>query len=354
MNNLMFFGEPVKIARYDVLKYPIFDKLTKQQRGYFWTEEEVDISKDTKDFRSLTESEQHIFTSNLKRQILLDTVQGVQPSLAFLPICSQPELETWIQTWTFFETIHSRSYTHIIRNIYSNPSELFDGIMDIKEIVDCASDITRYYDNLIRCNYRRAVSGYDSTFTLYDHKKALWLALMSVNVLEGIRFYVSFCASWAIAEQKKMMEGNAKIIKFICRDENIHLASTQHMLKLLVKSDPDFLRISEETSKECVEMYESAVAQEKGWADYLFMHGSMVGLNAEILKQYVEWVAHKRMVSVGLPSSYKAHANPLPWTQKWIGGADVQVAPQQTTISSYVVGAVKQDVSRETFAGFSL
>jgi ribonucleoside-diphosphate reductase beta chain len=346
-----FFDDAPTVARYDKQKYNWIEKLTDKQLGFFWRPEEVDIYKDAKDFKDLTPHEQHIFTSNLKRQILLDSVQGRAPVAAFGPIVSLPELETWITTWTFSETIHSRSYTHIIRNIYPNPSLVFDQITDIEEIVDCAKDISKYYDDLIQWNYITEV-GLKNTVD-YKHKKALWLALMSVNILEGVRFYVSFACSWAFAEVKKM-EGNAKIIKFIARDENLHLAGTQQLLKALVKEDEDFAKISEETKEEAIKLFVDAVNQEKQWASYLFKDGSMVGLNEVLLSEYIEWIANKRMTAVGLPSPYKGGSNPLPWTQKWISGAEVQVAPQETEITSYVVGGVKKDVSADTFKGFSL
>ena len=344
-----FFDDAPTIARYDRQKYGWLDKLTDRQLGFFWRPEEVDIYKDAKDFKALTPHEQHIFTSNLKRQILLDSVQGRAPTIAFGPISSLPELETWVTTWAFSETIHSRSYTHIIRNIYPNPSKVFDEIMDIAEIVDCADDISKYYDELIE--YNHAVER--NVFGSYQHKKSLWLALMSVNILEGVRFYVSFACSWAFAEVKKM-EGNAKIIKFIARDENLHLAGTQQLLKALPKEDEDFARIAEETRDECIQLFVDAVNQEKAWASYLFRDGSMVGLNEAVLSEYIEWIANKRMSAVGLPSPYKNGSNPLPWTQKWISGAEVQVAPQETEITSYVVGGVKKDVNGDTFKGFSL
>ena len=340
----------VTLQRYDTMKYRQFEKLTEKQLSFFWLPHEVDILRDAKDFKDLTDHEQHIFTSNLKRQILLDSVQGRAPTLAFGPICSLPELETWINTWTFFETIHSRSYTHIIRNIYPNPSKVFDDMMDIKEIVDCAKDISKYYDELIENNSHR-----ESTLLVnsYQHKKSLYMALMSVNILEGIRFYVSFACSWAFAEVKKM-EGNAKIIKFIARDENIHLAGTQTLLKLLPKDDPEYAEIAKVCEQECVKLFEDAVAQEEAWAEYLFKDGSMIGLNKQLLCDYVEWIANKRMTAIGLPTKYKGGSNPLPWTQKWISGADVQVAPQETEITSYIVGGVKQDVDGDSFKGFSL
>jgi ribonucleoside-diphosphate reductase beta chain len=349
------------IQRYDVLKYRQFDKLTDKQLGFFWRPEEVDVLRDAKDFKELTEHEQHIFTSNLKRQILLDSVQGRSPNLAFLPIATIPELETWIQTWAFNETIHSRSYTHIIRNVYSNPSDVFDELTEIDEIVDCAVDISKYYDDLIEAVawYKllglgvHRVNGENVVVNMYELKKKLWLCLNSVNALEGIRFYVSFACSWAFAELKKM-EGNAKIIKLIARDENVHLGSTQTLLKLLPQDDPDYIRIKEETRAECEAMFLSAAKQEKDWAHYLFKDGSMIGLNEQLLAQYVDWLTCKRMTAVGLDCGIKPGSNPLPWTAKWIAGAEVQVAPQETEISSYVIGGTKQDVDGNTFKGFSL
>jgi len=349
------------IQRYDVLKYRQFDKLTDKQLGFFWRPEEVDVLRDSKDFKELTEHEQHIFTSNLKRQILLDSVQGRSPNLAFLPVATIPELETWIQTWSFNETIHSRSYTHIIRNVYSDPSVVFDELTEIPEILDCAVDISKYYDDLIDyVGYYKllgygvhTVNGNTVTIDRYELKKKLWLCLNNVNALEGIRFYVSFACSWAFAELKKM-EGNAKIIKLIARDENVHLGSTQTLLKLLPQDDPDYIRIKEETRAECELMFLAAAAQEKAWAHYLFKDGSMIGLNEQLLAQYVDWLTCKRMTAVGLDCGIKPGSNPLPWTAKWIAGAEVQVAPQETEISSYVIGGTKQDVDSNTFKGFSL
>jgi ribonucleoside-diphosphate reductase beta chain len=347
----MFLDGNVDLQRFDVLKYKQFDKLTDKQLGFFWRPEEVDILRDAKDFKDLTDFEQHIFTSNLKRQILLDSVQGRSPNLAFLPIVSVPELETWIETWAFSETIHSRSYTHIIRNVYANPSKIFDEMLDIKEIVDCAGSITEKYDRLIEMNQARE-RGLQS-YNEYEHKKAIWLCLMSVNILEGVRFYVSFACSWAFAELKKM-EGNAKIIKLIARDENVHLASTQQMLKLLPQEDKDFAKIEKETYEQCTQMFVDAVEQEKKWADYLFKDGSIIGLNADLLKQYVEFIAGKRMNAVRQEKLYNTGTNPLPWTQSWIAGGSVQVAPQETEISSYVIGGTKQDIDTDTLKGFSL
>jgi len=362
-NNLAFLDPSggVTIQRYDTMKYPSFDKFTDKQLGFFWRPEEVDTYRDGKDFKQLTDHEQHIFTSNLKRQILLDSVQGRGPVESFGSIVSLPELENWIITWTFSETIHSRSYTHIIRNVYNDPSVIFDQLMDIPEIIECAGDISKYYDDLIEgASYYNllgegvhTVNGKKVVVDLYELKKKLWLALMSVNILEGVRFYVSFACSWAFAELKKM-EGNAKIIKFIARDENLHLGSTQLLLKTLKKDDPVFEQIARETEEECIKMFTDAVDQEKAWADYLFKDGSMLGLNKELLSQYIEHIAMKRMSNAGLPKIYNQASNPLPWTKKWIAGGDVQVAPQETEITSYINGGTKQDVTQDTFKGFSL
>ena len=358
----MFFGESVDLARYDVVRYSQFEKITDKQLGFFWRPEEIDVSKDRKDFHDLNSYEQHIFTSNLKRQILLDSVQGRSPNLAFLPIASVPELEVMVETWAFFETIHSRSYTHIIRNVYANPSKVFDEIKDIKEILDCAHDISIYYDDLI--NYskyydllgigKHTINGKEIVIDMYELKKKLFLCLISVYILEGIRFYVSFACSWAFAELKKM-EGNAKIIKFIARDENVHLAASTAIIKNLIKDDPDFAKIRQETEKEITEMFSSAIDQEKEWAKYLFKDGSMIGLNERLLGDYVEWIGCRRMRALSYHCPYTvSQTNPLPWTEKWISGGNVQVAPQETEITSYITGGVKQDVSAETMKGLSL
>lgn len=349
------------IQRYETVKYPQFEKLTTKQNGFFWQPQEIDIMRDAKDFKELSDNERHIFTSNLKRQILLDSVQGRSPNLAFLPLATIPELETWIQTWSYNETIHSRSYTHIIRNIYTDPSVIFDDLLNIEPVVNCARDISKYYDSLITATKwyellgdgTHTVNGSTVEVSLYELKKKLWLALNSVNALEGIRFYVSFACSWAFAEMKKM-EGNAKIIKLICRDENVHLGSTQTLIKILPNDDADFAKIRSETLQECEAMFLSAANQEKDWADYLFSDGSMIGLNKQLLSEYVDWLTAKRMTAIGLTSGIKSGTNPLPWTAKWIAGSDVQVAPQQSEIVSYTSGGTIQDVSDSTFKGFTL
>lgn len=351
MKTKAFFDDPVTISRFDKQKYPFIEKLIERQLGFFWIPDEVDCYRDAKDFKALTEHEQHIFTSNLKRQILLDSVQGRSPNIAFLPIVSLPELETWIATWAFSETIHSRSYTHIIRNVYPDPSKIFDELLDIQEIVDCAKDISEQYDTLINLTMKEQMK--PGSVDPIELKTALWLCLMSVNILEGVRFYVSFACSWAFAELKKM-EGNAKIIKFICRDENLHLAGTQQLLKVLPSDDKDFVKIKKSTEDTCIKMFLDAANQEKKWAEYLFKDGSMIGLNQNLLSDYVEWITNKRLAAVGLPLQFKTGSNPLPWTSKWIAGSEVQVAPQEVEISSYVSGGVAQDVNEDTFKDMQL
>jgi ribonucleoside-diphosphate reductase beta chain len=357
----MFLDGQVDIQRYDDLKYKVIDKMTERQLGFFWQPNEVDLSKDSADFKALTPSEKHIFTSNLKRQILLDSVQGRSPSLTLLPLVSIPELENWMTKWTENESLHSRAYTHVIRNIYSDPSEVFDEILTIAEIIDCSDAITKHYNALhdaaIEWQFlgagKHTVNGKQVIVDEYDIKKKIWLVLNSVNVLEGIRFYVSFACSWAFAELKQM-EGNAKEIKLICRDENLHLGFTQTMLKLLPKDDADFIKIKEECADEVRDLFLEAVQQEIDWAKYLFQGGSMIGLNEALLTDYVEWIAHKRMRTLGIDCPFKGGSNPLPWTEKWVAGSNVQVAPQECQISSYIVGGTKQDVDKDSFTGFDL
>lgn len=360
----MFFGNPVNIARYDQQRYPIFEQLIEKQLSFFWRPEEVDISNDRIDFSHLPENERHIFLSNLKYQTLLDSIQGRSPNVAFLPIVSLPELETWIETWAFSETIHSRSYTHIIRNIVNNPSAVFDDIVENKEIVKRAKDISRYYDDLIRYNalYCRLGEGQHElvgekvNLSLYTLKKKLYLCLMCVNILEAIRFYVSFACSFAFAE-RKLMEGNAKIIRLIARDEALHLTGTQHMINLMRmgKDDPEMAQIAAETEQESFNLFKQAAEQEKAWAEYLFKEGSMIGLNKTILWQYIEYITNIRMKSIGLkPAFTTAKQNPIPWINTWLVSDNVQVAPQEVELSSYLVGQIDSEVDTDSLEDFEL
>ena len=352
----MFFGNPVNVARYDQQKYQVFEKLIEKQLSFFWRPEEIDVSKDRIDFNNLSESEKHIFLSNLKYQTLLDSIQGRSPNVVLLPLVSLPELETWIESWSFFETIHSRSYTHIIRNIINDPSLVFDDIVVNEEILKRASDIAVYYDDLYHACQKYAVLGVESGYTLRDLKKKLYLCIVAVNVLEGIRFYVSFACSFAFAE-RKLMEGNAKIIKLIARDESLHLTSTQHIINIFAKGqdDPEMQDIHYECFSECYEIFQKAAEQEKQWAQYLFKDGSMVGLNEAILCQYVEYITNERAKAIGLPEIFKGvSSNPIPWIANWLVSDNVQVAPQETEISSYLVGQIDSNLGDDTFLDFEL
>jgi len=360
----MFFGQPVNVARYDQQKYPVFEKLIEKQLSFFWRPEEVDISQDRIDYQNLPEHEKHIFISNLKYQTLLDSIQGRSPNIALLPLVSLPELETWIETWAFSETIHSRSYTHIIRNIVNDPSIIFDDIVRNENIRLRAQDISSYYDNLIHQTMLYAqfgagehvVNGLPQHVNLHDLKKTLYLCLMSVNILEAIRFYVSFACSFAFAE-RKVMEGNAKIIRLIARDEALHLTSTQHMLNIMRSGndDPEFAQIARESEEQCFQMFKTAAEQEKRWADYLFKDGSMIGLNKNILNQYVEYITNLRMAAVGLKPAFEAAKhNPIPWINTWLASDTVQVAPQEVELSSYLVGQIDAEVSADDLNDFEL
>jgi ribonucleoside-diphosphate reductase beta chain len=361
----MFFGKNINLARYDIQKYPVFEKITEKQLSFFWRPEEIDVSKDSKDFATLPDHEQHIFLSNLKYQTLLDSVQGRSPNVAFLPIVSLPELEVWIETWAFSETIHSRSYTHILRNLFTNPSTVFDNIVNVKEIAERARSVTTYYDKLIdlvhqhytKSDGRFALGqdGYSVNTSLETLQKALYLTLVSVNVLEGIRFYVSFACSFAFAE-RKLMEGNAKIIRLIARDEALHLTGTQQLINIIKsgKEGEAFAQIAKNCEPEAREIFIEAANQEKEWASYLFKDGSMLGLNTTILGQYVEHLTDVRMKSVGLKPEYGSPSNPLPWMNNWLVSDNVQVAPQETEISSYLVGQIDSSVSSEDLSNLSL
>ena len=361
----MFFGDSVNVARFDQQKFEMFEKLTEKQLSFFWRPEEIDVSKDKIDFGKLLPNEKHIFVSNLQYQILLDSVQGRSPNIAFLPIVSLPELENWVETWAFSETIHSRSYTHIIRAIVNEPGIVFDEIMKTEEIIQRATSVSKHYDKLIKHTQAYLLNGEGDhkiddkilTINMYSLKRLLYLTLMSVNILEAIRFYVSFACSFAFAE-RKVMEGNAKIIKLIARDEALHLTGTQHMLNLMRdgKDDPDMQAIAIECEAEVIQMFKDAAEQEKEWAEYLFKDGSMIGLNAQILKQYLEYITNIRMSALNMQPIFEQTTNPLPWLNHWLDSDNVQVAPQETEITSYLVSAIDNtiDSEDEDFSDFKL
>ena len=361
----MFFGKPLGVQRYDSYKYPAFENLTKSQLGYFWRPEEVSLQKDRGDFQSLRPEQKHIFTSNLKYQTMLDSVQGRAPGMAFIPYCSLPELEACMECWSFMEMIHSRSYTYIVKNVYSDPSEVFDTILRDEKILERAASVTQSYDEFINTAHDWGASNnwkedwrdhINAQWTRRDLKTQLYRAVANVNILEGIRFYVSFACSFAFGELK-LMEGSAKIISLIARDENQHLAITQNILNYWRKGDdPEMLEIIKEEEPWLIESFKKCVDEEKRWAEYLFKDGSMIGLNDKLLQQYVEWIANRRMKSIGVKPIYDIPAknNPLPWTEHWISSKGLQVAPQETEVESYIVGGIKQDVKKDTFSGFKL
>ena len=361
----MFFGKPLGVQRYDSFKYPVFDRLTTQMLGYFWRPEEVSLQKDRADYQSLRPEQKHIFTSNLKYQILLDSVQGRGPGMAFAPYCALPELESAMNVWQFMEMIHSKSYTYIIKNVYPDPSEVFDTILNDERILDRANSVTRAYDEFINEAHQWDQSnlwkdGWENSqakdFALHELKRKLYRAVANVNILEGIRFYVSFACSFAFGELK-LMEGSAKIISLISRDENQHLVLTQNILKNWMNGDdPEMKQIADEERNNVIGMFRNAVEEEKEWAEYLFSGGSMIGLNDKLLNQYVEWIANKRMKALGFDPIYDQplRNNPLPWTQHWISSKGLQVAPQETEVESYVVGGIKQDIKKNQFSGFKL
>ena len=361
----MFFGKPLGVQRYDSFKYPVFDRLTTQMLGYFWRPEEVSLQKDRSDYQSLRPEQKHIFTSNLKYQILLDSVQGRGPGMAFAPYTALPELESAMNVWQFMEMIHSKSYTYIIKNVYPDPSEVFDTILNDERILDRAKSVTRAYDDFINEAQKWGQSnlwkdGWENTQvkdnSTNELKRKLYKAVANVNILEGIRFYVSFACSFAFGELK-LMEGSAKIISLISRDENQHLVLTQNIMKNWMNGDdPEMQQIAEEEKDNVISMFKNAVREEKEWAEYLFKDGSMIGLNDKLLGQYVEWIANKRMKALGFDPIYDQplRNNPLPWTQHWISSKGLQVAPQETEVESYVVGGIKQDMKKNSFSGFKL
>ena len=359
----MFLGNNVNISRYDQQRYIAFEKLIEKQLSFFWRPEEVDVSKDRADWQSLTDSEKHIFISNLKYQTLLDSMAARSVNAVFLPLVSLPEVETWVETWAFSETIHSRSYTHILRNLFTNPGEVFDDIIVNPAILKRATSIAKYFDDVILTTQllqsqgegSYEVEGKTIEVNTRKLKERLFLAVCSVNALEAIRFYVSFACSFAFAE-RELLEGNAKIIKLIARDEALHLTGTQHILNNWKsgKDDPEMKIVSEEMRDKGLQIFLDVVEQEKEWAQYLFKDGSMIGLNAEILNQYIEYISNQRLTAIGYDAPFDIKSNPLPWMNAYLVSDNVQVAPQETEISSYLVGQVDSSVDADDFDGFDL
>lgn len=343
----LFLGEHLGLQRYDQFKYPVFFDLYKKQIEFFWRPEEIELKKDRNDFKSdnvMSENERFIFTSNLKYQTMMDSVicRGV-PSLT--QFVSNPELEACMNVWQFFEQIHSYSYTYIIKNVYADPKAILDSCLTDKEIMKRAEVAVAEYDKLNQLGEKK---------DLKSKKKQIYLTLISVNILEAVRFYVSFVCAFAFAENKKMI-GNADIIKLIKRDEALHLYNTQEILKILHNNkDEGFVEIAKECEEEACAMFDSAAAEEKAWADYLFKDGSILGLNEQVLGQYVDWLCMSRRKAIGLPYD-NGHKNPISgWTDPWMNSEAVQVAPQEHEITSYKIGASKNDLEDMDLGGFDL
>ena len=354
----MFFGEQPNVSRFDVARFDIFNKLYEKQLGFFWQPSEVDLSKDSRDFKSLPENEQHIFVKNLLFQSLLDSVQSRAPALALIPHVSTPELESMIEMWTAFESLHNFSYQWIVKGVFSDASNILDDIVVDPHILTRADAVTKYYDDFLDYSawYRvlgpgiHRVNDLEVVMSERELKRRLLLCIASINVLEGVRFYASFACSFAFAE-RGLMEGNAKVISLIARDENLHLAITQNILKKWAngEDDPEMAELWAENVDVITQMYTDCVESDKDWSRYLFQHGPMLGLTEDILNEYSGYIAGKRMRAIGLKHNFPSK-NPLGWTDKYLNGADNQVAPQEAEISNYVIGAVSHDISESDFS----
>jgi ribonucleotide reductase beta subunit family protein with ferritin-like domain len=335
MTQPLFLGKDLGVQRYDILKYPIFKDLDSRQMMNFWRPEEIELKKDRADFQTLTDNEKFIFTSNLKYQTMLDSVicRGVPTLLGFV---TNTELEACLMTWQFFEKIHSQSYSYIIQNVYSDSKDVFGGIYEDEQIVNRAKGAIQDYNNLMgmSCDNNKPS----------EIKKQIYMTIVSINILEAVRFYVSFICSFAFAENKKMI-GNADIIKLIKRDEALHLYNTQEILKILNSNeDEGFVKVAKDCESKACEMFESAAQEEKEWASYLFKDGSIIGLNETVLHNYVDWLCHSRRKAIGLPYE-NGFKNPIAgWTDPWMNSESVQVAPQEHEITSYKIGASKNDL----------
>ncbi|HBY6939552.1 TPA: ribonucleotide-diphosphate reductase subunit beta [Klebsiella pneumoniae] len=361
----MFLGQSVNVARYDQQKYRDFEKLIEKQLSFFWRPEEVDITTDRIDFNTkLQEHERHIFLSNLRYQTLLDSVQGRSPNATLLPLISIPELETWVETWSFSETIHSRSYTHIIRGMVDDPSIVFDGIVTDEEIISRAISISTEYDKLYEMTCARQHLGEDEFERLYvsefDGKpyplqRQLFRTLVSINALEAIRFYVSFACTFAFGE-RKLLEGNTKIMRFIARDEALHCEGTERMLRFMRTGREGLLwaQIAADEEPFIYQTMMDVAEQEMRWADYLFKDGSMIGLNADILKSYVKYRTNLAMRRLGLKPLYpEIKDDPLVWMNKWLLSDTLQIAPQESEQSTYLVGQIDSAVDRAGLSQFA-
>lgn len=333
---------PVTVQRFEDFRYPKLAKYEETARGYFWVPEEVSLTKDKMDHKDSSDAIKHIFTSNLLRQTALDSLQGRSPTQIFLPVASIPELETLCLLWGFFESnLHSKSYSHIIRNIYNVPKEEFNKIHDISEIVQMAANIGRYYDALHLLNCKKEL-GID--VPVYEHKKAIWLALHASYALEALRFMVSFATSLAMVENRIYI-GNGNIISLILQDELLHTEWTAYIINTLAKDDPDFAKLNDECREEVYAIYEEVITEEKNWAKYLFKKGVVIGLNEVILQDFMDWMAYTKLKDIGI--KYREEhpkISPIPWFNKHLNISKKQAALQETESTSYVIGIMSDQV----------
>ncbi len=344
LNRKMFLDPqgPVTIQRFEEVKYPKIVNFETTARGFFWVPEEISLTKDSQDFKDASDAVKHIFTSNLLRQTALDSLQGRGPSQIFTPVVSLPELEALVYNWTFFETnIHSRSYSHIIRNIYNVPKEVFNTIHDTKEIVDMASSVGKYYDDLHLINCRKELG---EVIPEEEHIKAIWLALNASYALEAFRFMVSFATSLAMVENKIFI-GNGNIISLILQDELLHKGWTAYLINQVVKEDPRFARIKTECEAEVLALYMDVIREEKAWADYLFQKGPVIGLNANILKDFVDYTAYNALKEIGIKYTNPApKTTPIPWFKKHSDTSKKQTALQENESTNYVIGVMSDAI----------
>ena len=349
INHLSFFdpeGGP-SIARYDHVKHTGILKIYEKMISLFWRPEEIDLSRDRSDFEKLTPNQKQIFTETLLRAVLLDSIQGRSPNMMFLPVVSLPEIEVTIETWSFFETIHSAAYSYIIRTLYSNPDEVFNRIPYIEGIVACATDISNYYDDLGRMNVMRDAAEMgliqSQYYSEYEHKKKLWLALIAVNALEAVRFYSAFACFFNFAENG-LMQGVASELKMIARDENLHVSITMQLMNILPKEDSDFKQIQQEMQAEVAKIYNDVVEQELEWVKFIFRDGGLLGLNEEILGSYVRYIAYKKIkhfgVNMDMITFDPVKQDPLPWMKGYLDTSSLQVAPQEQENINYQSGIV--------------
>ncbi|QVW29376.1 aerobic NDP reductase, small subunit [Escherichia phage vB_EcoM_SQ17] len=375
LNEPMFFGSGLGIARYDIQRHKVFEDLTEKQLSFFWRPEEVNLMLDSAQFNKLPQFQQDIFTNNLKYQSLLDSIQGRAPSAVLMALISDPSLDTWVATWTFSETIHSRSYTHIMRNLYTDPSKVFDEIVLDEAIMKRAESIGKYYDDVLvkTRNWENAKEDYECSIgscqqndiEMYeeimfnakrDLMKSLYLCLHVINALEAIRFYVSFACTFNFHKNMEIMEGNAKIMKFIARDEQLHLKGTQYIIRQLQSgTDGDeWVQIAKECEQEAVDIFMEVNRQEKEWAAHLFKDGTCPGINTQSMCAFVDYLTVSRMKQCGLPCPITdaPTKHPYPWIREYLNSDLVQAAPQEVEISSYLVAQIDNDVDQNVINSY--